>query len=128
MSFIVSSLQPGQCYLLYVDSTDGVSLYPNWDYKRSDKKIESTHYTRSGRRYNYIWAVSTALKFSVEYVDSSTAYKVNNWWQTGQRLLFKRDGTTDIMSCQLVNRNTPIGQYIEPYMDELKGTIELETY
>jgi hypothetical protein len=128
MAVIVSSLQPGECYILYVDSTNGVSLYPEWDYARNDKKVENTHYTRSGRRYNYIWAVRGRIKFSVEHVDSSTAAVVNSWWASGQKLLFKRVGTTDIMSCQLVNRSTPIGKYVEPYMDELKGVVELETY
>lgn len=128
MAFIVSSLQPGECYILFVDSTSSVSLYPNWDYEKADKKIENVHYTRSGRKYSYKWALTTKVKFTVENVTSSTMAMVNTWWASNQNLLFMRQDTTDIFSCQLSNKKTPIGKFVEPYMDEYLGTIELESY
>ena len=128
MAVIVSSLSVGPSHRLFVNSSTGVSLYPNWDYKESDRKIENRHRTRSGRMYVYKWAQYKQIKFSVEHVDSATMCAVNSWWGGNENLLFKLDGSADITSCRLVNKSKPIGKRVEPYLDEYKGVILLETY
>jgi hypothetical protein len=128
MAVIVSSVSIGPGHRLFVDSSTGVTLYPEWDYRESYRKIEDRHRTRSGREYVYKWGEYRQIKFSVEHLSSADQCTVNSWWSGNENLLFKLESSTDITSCRLVNKSKPIDKRIEPYMDEYKGKIELETY
>lgn len=115
-------------YRLFVNSSNGVTLYPEWDYTENDKKIEDRHRTRSGAEYVYKWGGYRQRKFSVRYVDSATMAIVNSWWNSNTPLLFMKEGDTDITSCYLTNRDKPISKFIKPYDTLFEGVIELGEY
>lgn len=116
-------------YRLFVDSSTGVTLYPQWDYELTGEKIEDRHTTRAGYEYVYKWGGFEGAKFSVAYVDSATMAVVNSWWASNTPLLFMSSGdTTSVMSCRLIGKNPPIGKRVQPYFDLFQGTIELRTY
>jgi len=115
-------------YRLFVDSNNGVDLYPEWDYEEGGQKIEDRHRTRSGAEYVYTWAEYDLIKFSVTYVSSSTKAVVNSWWSSNTDLLFMRQGDADVTSCRLLNKSKPIGKLVKPYADQFSGRIELGTY
>lgn len=115
-------------YRLFVDSSNGVSLDPEWDYDDSAKKIENRHRTRSAAEYVYKWGEYGVRKFSVMYVSSATAAIVNSWWSSNTDLLFMREGDADVTSCRLMNGSKPISKKVKPYDDQWRGKIELGTY
>lgn len=111
-----------------MDSSNGVSLYPEYDFKEKDKKTEVRDRTPSGAEYVYKFGSYGGRSFGVTWVDSSTKAIVNSWWVSNTALLFMREGDTAVFSCRLTNDNTPVNQLMKPYHDQWKGTIELETY
>lgn len=115
-------------WLLFPSSGNHITLEPEWNFKHDDKKEETIHRTRAGKRYVYKWGEYKGFKFDVEYVSSSTAAIVNSWWATNTKLMFMESGGTEVFSVIITNRELPIGKYIRPYQDRLKGTIDLEGY
>lgn len=115
-------------HLLFVDSSNSVTLEPEWDFEQGQKKNETVHRTRAGNRFVYKWGEFETFKFSLNFVDSSTAAIVNSWWNTNTELLFSTDGGVTVSSVQLTNRSKPLARFNMPYDDEYKGKIELETY
>jgi hypothetical protein len=115
-------------WLLFPSSGNHVTLDPEWNFDRSDKKIEDEHRTRSGRRYVYKWGSHARWKFDVQYVSSSTAAIVNSWFLSNASLLFMESGGTEIFSVQITNADLPFGRFVKPYTSLMLGTIELSTY
>ena len=115
-------------YRLFVDSSTGVDLYPEYDYKEDDEKVESRHRSRDGSEYVYKWGDIGMFRFSVSFVNSSTKAQVNSWWGGNVDLLFMETGGTDVTSVHLVNKKKPIMGVVRPYQDLFKGKIELGTY
>jgi len=115
-------------WVLMVDSSDGVVVQPEWDFKRAGQKIEDSHRARSGKRYVYKWGSYDRFEFSLEFVSSADACKVNSWWGGNTDLLFVQEGQTDVSSVRLVNDSRPLESYVRPYMDYYSGKLELETY
>jgi len=115
-------------YRLFVDSANGVSLDPEWDYDDSAKKIENRHRTRTGAEYVYKWAEFRTIKFGLMFVSSATQAIVNSWWSSNTDLLFMREGDIDITSCRIMNNSKPISKKVKPYDDQWRGAIELGTY
>jgi len=58
-------------YRLFVDSANGVSLDPEWDYEDGAKKLEDRHRTRTGAEYVYKWAEYRTIKFGIMFVNSA---------------------------------------------------------
>lgn len=115
-------------FRLFVDSSNGVSIEPEWDLAEPDKKIEDEHRTRAGGRYVYKWGSFRRWKFAVSYVDSSFAAVVNSWWLSNTQLLFKSESAAAVYSVQLMNDEKPVSRYVRPYDTLFSGVIELETY
>lgn len=115
-------------WLLFPSSGNHVTLEPEWNFARRDKKEETVHRTRAGKRYTYKWGSYYAFKFGLEHVSSSTAAIVNSWWVTNTKLLFMESGGTQVFSVVLTNKELPLGQFNRPYNDHYTGTIELEGY
>jgi len=115
-------------FRLFVDSSTGVTLLPEYDYSEETTKIEDTHRTRSSKRYFYRWSKYDKITFSVQYINSSTRSLINDWWDTNQKLLFKDENAPQVYSLCLVNDVLPIGEFNIPYNDLWKGIIELEGY
>lgn len=115
-------------FRLFVNSSTGVDIEPEYNFKDSGERIESRHRTRDGSEYAYRWGSFRAFKMDVTYVDSAFKSFVNSWWDSGTDLLFMETGTTDVYSVHIVNKNRPVDRLIKPYTDLFRGTIELETY
>ena len=115
-------------YLLFISSGIDVSLDPEFNFRDTEKKIETRHRTKSGREYVYKWGDYKKWSFGVTYVDSSFKAIVNSWWNTNTELLFMKQGETLVYSVRLMNNNSPINAFIKPYDDLFKGKIDLGTY
>lgn len=115
-------------WAIFVDSANSISLYPNWDLKQPDKKIESIHRPRSGTQYRYKWGYYSEFKFSVDFVNSRDASIINSWWSTNTELLFMDEDTTKVYSVVFQNSDQPLTTRNKPLLDQFKGKIELGTY
>lgn len=112
-----------------VDSASNVvSLNPDYDFKDEGKRVENSHRTRSGAQYRYVWSTYSRVKFKVEDLSSADRCQINSWWSANTPLRLFDTGSTVVISGYLVNPNKPIDQYMKPYVDQFKGTIELEGY
>lgn len=115
-------------YRLFVDSDNGVTLYPAYDYSDRSEKVESRHVTRSGREFVYKWGDRVQIRFGVSFINSSDRAIVNSWWNTNTDLLFMEEGATQVNSVRLVNDSQPIDSFVRPYSSLFRGTIELGSY
>lgn len=115
-------------YRLFVNSSTGVDVEPEWGFKDSGKKVETRHRTRSGEEYVYRWGDYRTFDVPVMYVSSSTMAIVNSWWNSNTELLFMEEGSTDVSSVHISNKSKPIDSKIKPYDNLFKGTIKLSTY
>jgi len=108
------------------DGTNVVSLNPEYDIKFEHKKVETSHRTRSGANYRYIWGQFNAVKFKVSDLNSGDMCRVNSWWGANTPLRLFDISSTVVASGYLTNGSAPIDQYVRPYTDLFMGTIELE--
>lgn len=115
-------------YRLFVDSSNGVDVNPEYDFQLKDKKVEARHRVRSGKEYVFKWGDYQGFKFGVRYVNSEFKSLVNSWWQSNTELLFMKVGDTDVFSVRLFNREPPVNKYEVPYDDLFRGKLELNTY
>lgn len=115
-------------FRLFVDSSNGVTITPEFDFKDSASKVESRHRTRAGDEYVYRWGGFRTLKMKVKFVDSSFKAVVNSWWDSNADLLFMEEGGTDVTSVHITNKSQPIDGFVKPYNDLFQGTIDLGTY
>lgn len=112
-----------------VDSASNVvSMNPDWDYKLESKKIENVHRTRSGAGYKYTWGRFDRIKYKVEDLTSSDMCQINSWWAANVPLRLFDTGSTVVISGWIANADIPIDQFMKPYIDLFKGTIELESF
>lgn len=114
-------------FRLFVDSTTGVSLCPEWDYREPLVKEENRHATPVGFSTVYNYGETARLRFSVRHVSSETAALVNSWWISNTALLFMEEGATEVFSCRLLGK-LPISKLEKPYSFSLSGVIELGAY
>ena len=117
-------------YQLGISSADAVTLYPEWDYFNGETQIRNEHRSKSGRLRLYKWGDYRKIKFSLNWLPASDAALVNSWWDTNTELLFfvNSSTATEVHSVMLLNKESPLGSYNEPYNDYYKGKLELETY
>jgi len=116
-------------YTLFADSdSTGVTINPGFDFIDESRKFETTHRARSGAGYSYKVGMRNRFKFSVKFVDSSFAAKVNSAWSENTNLFFVADSSDLVYRMRIQNRETPINQFIKPFDDLYGGTIELESY
>lgn len=116
-------------WALFVDSANSISLEPEWGMTQPDKKIESSHRTKSGKRYVYKWGEYQQFKFSLKFVSSGNAAIINSWWNTNTELLFMdEDDITTVSSVMIQNSKKPLTKKVKPYVEYSQGTIDLGTY
>ena len=115
-------------FRLFVDSSTGVDIDPEYDYKEQDFKVEDKHRTRSGREYRYKWGDVEKITMGMRFVNSSTMSQINDWWKDNTDLLWMEVGGSSVSSFHLSNKSKPIDKRIKPYTDQFAGKIELESY
>lgn len=113
---------------LFVDSSNGVTIEPEYDFAQLDELILNAHRARGGRNYRYKWGSFNKWKMSVRYVNSSFMSVVNSYWTSNTTLLFKSESLSAVYTVALINKSLPIANFEKPYIDLYKGIIELETY
>ena len=116
-------------FRLFVDSSTGLDIDPEYDYKDGAQKIEDVHRAKSGAQYRYKWGQYSRIEFSVMHVNSSFKSIVNSWWSSNVDLKFMEVGVAAReVSVHLVNKSNPVDKPILPYYDEFTGKLILETY
>ena len=116
-------------FRLFVDSDNGVDIYPEWDgYHRPHGKDQSNFTTANGRRFAYTWGQWKRFEIDAVYMPKSDRAIVNSWWWTGTKLLWMREGGASVFSVTIVNDSIPVSRNMPGYTDFYKARIELETY
>jgi hypothetical protein len=113
------------------DSVVGVEVMPEYDLKCVCKKIETQHRTTAGRKFVYKWGEYYAATMSVRWVALEDRDQINRWWTENTPLMwFLTDSVTNtnVQSVLLVNKETPVGKFEAPYIDQFKGKLQLESY
>jgi len=113
-----------------VVAMETVTLYPEYDLKLGEKQVRNEHRSRSGKLYLYKWSDYEHIEFSLNWLPSSDAALVNSWWDSNAELLFfVNSGTaTAVHSVMILNEDTPLQQFNQPYTDYYRGRILLEGY
>lgn len=118
-------------FVLQVSSAAQVSVFPEFDFKEPDQKIETKIRARSSRHYAYKFSGFKAWDFSVKHVNSSFKAVVNSWWNTNTVLQFYEvqsgAAISDVSTVRIMNSSKPISAPILPYSDLFQGEIRLET-
>lgn len=115
-------------YRLFVDSSNGITVMPEYDYANRGEKVESRHRTREGYEYVYKWGSFERIEFSVRFVNSEFESIVNSWWESNTDLLWMEESGTVVTSVHITNSRKPISEFERPYTNLFKGKIELGTY
>ena len=115
-------------FRLFVDSSTGVDIDPDYNFKEKDSKVESRHRSRDGSEFVYKWGDIQIINMGVSFVNSSFRAQVNSWWGGNVDLLWMEEGGSDVTSVHIINKTKPVDQFIKPYDTLFKGKIELGTY
>lgn len=115
-------------YRLFVDSDNGVTVYPEYNYQEKDAKIENRFRSKSGKEYVYKFGDYRQWLMGIKFVDSSFKADVNTWWNSNANLLWMEENGTEVFSVHLMNKTKPIDKVIRPYTDLFEGKIELGEY
>ena len=115
-------------YRLFIDSNTGIDVYPEYNYREKDAKIENRFRSKSGKEYTYKFGDYRQWQFDVKYVNSSFKFFVNTCWNSNADLLWMETDGTEVFSVHITNRNKPIDRVIRPYTDLFLGKIELGEY
>lgn len=105
-----------------------LTILPETDYERRDRKIEDEHRGRTGRRYVYKWGEFFQVRFGVEFISSLDQAVINSWWSSNAKLLWVVDTGFEVESVQIVGDQLPIGEYATPGLTEYSGLLEITTY
>lgn len=114
--------------LYHTNSATGVEVFPEYDYREQDRKIESRTRTTTGAEYAYKFGSFNSWRFKVMFVNSEFRSIVNSWWESNAELGFVETGGSDVSSVHLTNKTKPIFGYMKPHDDLFNGMIELSTY
>jgi len=109
------------------DNVSSVAWNPNYSPTLGINKIQSTHRTPSGRRFDYKWADFVSQKHSIDFVTSADAYLFNNWWLNNTPLKYTPDyDVTDVSTIILSGNKLPALKFEKPYDDLFKVSIVIE--
>ena len=113
-------------FILQANSSNQLTVYPEFGYKFRQKKVEERKRTWSSDEFIYNYSAYKMFDVPVSFVNSSFKAVVNSWWGANTILQWYEVGTTDVSTVRVVGNQTPIDQLIKPYDDLFKGTIKLE--
>jgi len=115
-------------FRLFIDSSTGLDVEPEWSYEDRTTKMEDRHRARSSVEYVYKWSEYNVFNVPVMYVNSEFRAIVNSWWSSNTDLKWMEEGTAAVYNVRITNKNKPIGKHVAPYRDQFEGIIELESY
>lgn len=105
-----------------------LTIVPETNYQRQDRKIEDDHRGRTGKRYVYKWGEYFHARFGLKFVDSHYYAVINSWWSTNAKLLWIVNTGAEVESVQIINERVPLGEYATPGLTEYEGELEITTY
>lgn len=82
-------------FRLFVDSSTGVTVTPEFNMSDGGEKIESRHRMRDGSEFVYKWGEFDKKKIDVRFVNSEFKSLVNDWWSDNIDLLWIEDRRLD---------------------------------
>lgn len=110
------------------DGTNVVSMNPDYDLKTDGRKIETSHRTRTGANYRYIWGTYKRAQLKVNYISSADMTRINSWWGANTAVVLYDLSSVAVVSGFLSNASAPIDMMVKPYTDQFMGVIELESF
>ena len=114
-------------FRLYVNSSSGIDIDPEYDFRDSANKKDSIHRAKDGGQYRYTWGGYDKIDLSINYVNSSTKETINNWWENNTSLFFMEKGSSLVRNMFIANKSRPIDKTNKPYIDLFMGKVTLET-
>lgn len=115
-------------YSIWVNSEPALQFDPEFDIVNRSQKNQSEHRTRGGKQFTYKWGGINAFKFGINFVNSSFASTINQWWLDNRDIDFAEDSSDVVYHMRIINDKVPMAQYIQPYDTLYHGVIELESY
>jgi len=114
-------------YSVYLtDSFTQVDLSIGFGYEENDLLLSMRSISKEGRRYDFVRGKLKKRKLPLMFVSSLDRNIINDWWSENTKIMFVKN--TEVLSCTIVNRSSPLGKVDEPYEKEFSGIIELEGY
>ena len=116
-------------FRLFVDSSTGIDINPEYNYKNGGEKIEDVYRSPTGAPFRYIWGDFNKIDFGLSFINEPTKTIINDWWDETTDLYFMEVGVeASVKQVHITNRSKPIDRNIKPYRSLFKGKIILETY
>lgn len=116
-------------FTLFTNSTDGVTITPDYGFKIDDRKIENSVRARSAKLTSYKFSDYRKWILPLRFVNSADKQTINDWWKENKELFFVDDNdTTTLYSVRIANKSAPINVVEKPYDYEWRGKIQLEEY
>ena len=91
--------------------------------------------TPAGKLFQYTFGSYQKFSIPLQFFPSSDYALVDSWYDSNTKLVFFVSSSTDANSFHtvahdvvMVNDESPLAQFQEPYTTLYQGTIELETY
>lgn len=111
-------------------SLGAIRLYPEWEMRRYKKRMASEHRCKTGSLFAYTWGNYERFEIPLRHVPAAKAAIVNSWWQSADMLMLKIEsgGVWEVNSLACVNKAVPFERLEKGYIDQMQGTLELETF
>ena len=107
-----------------------IEIYPEWEMRRYRKRMASEHRGKTGTLYAYTWGHYERFEIPLQNVAANKAMIINSWWRTADMFMLKIEsgGVWETNSLACVNKQEPFQQFEKGYIDQMQGTLELETF
>lgn len=105
------------------DSTLTVSLYPMTRMEQHAQLIIDRRRNIGGSAFDYLWGSYKHFQIDVEYLTTSDAAQINEWWETTTELTLFFDSTS--YQGYITSRDQPFQSLNRPYPDAWFGTISM---
>jgi len=117
-------------YKLWDSSSNSAILTPSWNFKDRKQKIVDRSRAKTGGLFQYSHGHFRMFTLNIEFATSSVASVVNEWWEDQQLCQFdiSSDGSSEITSVMIVNKESPFFKFTKPYTDKYTGKLDLTTY
>lgn len=126
MSFILESL-PTQWDNSSYDVLS-ITLLPRRDFREMETINKAEHSTIGGRYVDFKYSEFYRFNVPLQYVQSSDALLMNEWWQNRYDITFSYSLAFDVSThtVRITNGVQPFIDLERPYKDEYSGTLTLD--
>jgi len=109
------------------DGADTVVTYPEFDFNDDVQFNQDLHRPKGGDLYSYMWAKQNKVTLVAPFVNSSSAYLLNNWYSNRTPLSWgwEVDSPNNVTSGYIISSQPPVMNMQRPYPDLFIANIEL---